>query len=63
MTDGEDITPREERIRRRAYELWEQAGRPGDDHQKFWLIAEIEIAAEEDDPGAGDRTIPRREKP
>jgi hypothetical protein len=57
MNDGDDITSREERIRRRAYELWEAAGRPGNDHQKFWLLAEAEIAAEEDDP---ERTIPRR---
>jgi hypothetical protein len=54
------MNQREERIRQRAYELWEAAGRPGNDHQKFWLIAEAEIAAEED---GADRTVPRRKEP
>ena len=55
MTDGRDISPREERIRRRAYELWERAGKPAGDHERFWHQAEAEL----DDPGI-DRAIPRR---
>jgi Protein of unknown function (DUF2934) len=39
----------EDRIRRRAYQLWEQAGRSGhpDDH---WLQAERELASGSPDP-------------
>ncbi len=36
---------REERIRRRAYELWEQNGRPDGGEMAFWLQAEQEIDA------------------
>ena len=39
----------EDRIRRRAYQLWEEAGRSGhpDDH---WLQAERELASDSPDP-------------
>jgi hypothetical protein len=37
-------TEREERVRRRAYELWEQEGRAGDP-QDHWLRAERELKA------------------
>ena len=37
----------EERIRERAYELWEQAGRPEGRAVEHWLQAETEIAAAE----------------
>jgi hypothetical protein len=33
----------EERIRARAYELWEQAGSPDGDGTHFWYQAEHEI--------------------
>jgi hypothetical protein len=33
-----------ERIRRRAYELWESEGRPSGRAQANWLQAEAEIA-------------------
>lgn len=35
---------RRERIERRAYQLWEAAGRQHGSHQDFWLKAEAEIA-------------------
>ena len=38
---------REHRIRTRAYELWEQEGRPSDRPTDFWLQAEAEIARED----------------
>lgn len=38
-----DMTDREHRIRRRAYELWQEAGEPGEQHQRFWDEAEKEI--------------------
>ena len=34
----------EETIRARAYELWEQAGRPDGHDQEFWASAERELA-------------------
>ena len=34
---------REERIRKRAGELWEAAGRPKGKHEEHWLQAEHEI--------------------
>jgi hypothetical protein len=37
----------EERIRERAYEIWQRAGRPEDKAVEHWLQAEAEIAAEE----------------
>ena len=36
-----------EEIRARAYELWEQNGRPADRDLEFWLQAEFEIKAAE----------------
>ena len=36
----------DDQIRQRAYELWEQAGRPDGSGIEFWLQAEHEIAAE-----------------
>jgi Protein of unknown function (DUF2934) len=35
---------REEQVRRRAYELWEQAGRPDGRHDDFWHQASAEGA-------------------
>ncbi len=36
----------EEKIRHRAYELWERSGKTGGSEMDFWLQAEREIAAE-----------------
>lgn len=33
----------EERIRKRAYELWQAAGAPDDHTDEFWLQAESEV--------------------
>ena len=35
----------EERIRRRAYELWEREGRPESGQEQHWLRAEAELEA------------------
>ncbi len=40
---------REEQIRRRAHELWENAGRPEGGEMDFWLQAERELAGEQGD--------------
>jgi len=37
----------EERVRERAYAIWERAGRPEDRADEHWRQAEAEIAAEE----------------
>lgn len=38
---------REDRIRRRAHELWQAAGSPRGDGEEFWLQAEAEVAQTE----------------
>lgn len=48
---------RDERIRRKAYELWEAAGRPEGRHEHHWVEAR-EIVALED--VGGDPTVPVR---
>ncbi|RWM80154.1 MAG: DUF2934 domain-containing protein [Mesorhizobium sp.] len=47
MTDN-----RQERIRRRAHAIWEQAGRPDGAHQQHWDQAAAEIDREESRPKA-----------
>ena len=37
---------REERIRERAYQIWESEGRPSDRHDEHWRRAEVEIEEE-----------------
>lgn len=46
---------REQRIRERAYSLWEEDGRPDGREQEYWHRAERLIAAEAD-PSAPDMT-------
>ena len=51
------MNSREERVRQRAAELWEQAGKPADRDEEFWYQAEAEIAAEDAEPS---QPSPRR---
>lgn len=56
---------REERIRRRAYQLWEDDGAPEGKADEYWSRAERQIAAEYDAEGetahvASDQTGKRR---
>ncbi len=46
--------PDEERIRRRAHEIWEREGRPEGRHEEHWAWARREVEAEEggSPPGA-----------
>ena len=39
-----DNDSRDERVRRRAYELWEQAGKPEGRNDEFWHNALAEIS-------------------
>ncbi len=41
--DRTSDTELQERIRRRAHQLWEQAGRPDGREDEFWYQAEREI--------------------
>ena len=47
MTDD-----RQERIRRRAHAIWEQAGRPDGAHQQHWDQATAEVDSEGGKPKA-----------
>ena len=38
---------RQQRIRERAYELWENAGKPEGQDDHFWHTAEVEIDAQD----------------
>lgn len=49
-TDG-----KEERIRRRAYEIWEREGRPDGEHDRHWHQAEKELEGEGGAGESGDR--------
>ncbi|HET6468412.1 MAG TPA: DUF2934 domain-containing protein [Geminicoccaceae bacterium] len=46
------MTDREQRIRNRAFELWERAGRPEGRQAEHWQEAEREIREEEERTGA-----------
>jgi len=48
-----DMTPREKRVRDRAYDLWERAGKPTGQDGYFWAQAESEVAEEIQREGAG----------
>jgi hypothetical protein len=41
-----DMSPREKRVRDRAYDLWERAGKPEGKDGYFWAQAEREVAEE-----------------
>ncbi|MQW63150.1 DUF2934 domain-containing protein [Sinorhizobium meliloti] len=46
---------KEERIRRRAYEIWEREGRPDEEHDRHWHQAEKELEGEGGDGESADR--------
>jgi hypothetical protein len=53
---------RDEEVRRRAYFLWEKAGRPQGSEHHFWAEAAREIEgeeAEETDKDKGSRSVAR----
>jgi hypothetical protein len=39
--------PTEKEIKKRAYELWEEAGKPEGREDKFWQLAEQELRNED----------------
>jgi hypothetical protein len=42
-----DMTRREQRVRERAHQLWQQAGEPEGKDEQFWHEAEAQIEAED----------------
>ncbi len=50
----------EDRIRDRAYALWEAAGQPEGDDQHFWHEAERQLAEEGDIDTSKEATKPRK---
>ena len=53
---------RDERIKQRAYDLWQSEGHGHGRHEDHWHRAEREIAAEEVGPGATPRRVSRPRK-
>jgi DUF2934 family protein len=50
--------PAEEDIKRRAYELWDQAGQPKDRDEEFYRLAEQELRnADKSDPMRTPETL------
>jgi hypothetical protein len=52
------MTERERRIRERAKRLWQEAGQPEGQDERFWLQAEQEVDAEDRSAGAVRREDP-----
>ena len=48
---------KQERIRQRAFELWEQAGSPEGEHEQHWYQATREIEAEDALAGGPTRDV------
>jgi len=55
----DDRKERDERIRRRAFEIWEAAGRPEGQQAEHWLAAEREDASQDNsEPSLGSPVQP-----
>ena len=59
---GSPVTDMQESIRRRAYEIWEQSGRPNGSHLDHWLQAELEHSAAQPAATARSATSKSRSK-
>ena len=62
MPDQTDDHAHEQRVRERAYHLWEQAGRPHGRDTEFWERARALVAIEEN-PDAGQMPNPEVKPP
>lgn len=60
MPESGDMTEREQRIRQRAEQLWEQAGKPVGRDEEIWLEAELQISVQERDDRPDPPRVPRR---
>jgi hypothetical protein len=54
---------KDRKIRERAYELWEQSGRPEGQAEQHWRVAEREFSAGDEGPPAGERAGASRPAP
>ena len=54
---------RQERIRRRAYEIWQDAGCPDGAAQDHWRMAEEQEAADEEVDTASEDSFPASDPP
>jgi hypothetical protein len=55
---------REDRIRRRAYELWDAAGQPGGREHEHWFTAESEETSRDNhEPSMGTPMVPSKDAP
>ena len=61
---GKDLTI-EDRVRDRAYALWEKDGRPDGRSDEYWQQARSEVEAEEAEPGneSPDNGAEKRQPP
>ena len=50
---GDVLERIEAQLRHRAYELWEEAGKPDGRHNEFWLAAEAELVRQMHNNKAG----------
>jgi hypothetical protein len=54
---------RRQQISERAYAIWEREGRPEGQAERYWHMAEAEIAREMSEPAAaGDKKVAREKK-
>jgi hypothetical protein len=53
----------EDRIRRRAHEIWEREGRPEGRHEEHWAQARREVAAEDADARRGSASAAPDDSP
>jgi general stress protein YciG len=53
----------EERVRQRAHEIWEEAGRPDGQHDAHWEQARREIGAEGGEPAPAETSDKAAQKP
>lgn len=55
-----EMSDREQQIRRKAYELWEAAGRPEGRQAEHWAEAERQLAAEDFSTGNTEAADPQQ---
>ena len=57
---SDEVKKTDERVRIRAYHLWERDGRPHGRNDEYWMQALAEVQAEEKEEEAGSSTPPPR---
>ena len=57
---SDEVKKTDERVRIRAYHLWERDGRPHGRNDDYWMRALVEVQAEEKEEAAGGSAPPPR---